>query len=1214
MPVQCAAVNPPPPAHTNAPTASGGRDRPVRALAEALDRVRDRLRWLIILRAAASLVAGGLIGLLAIGLIDLGLHLPAVARGVLLVAGLGGVAIGAKRLVLPAARWRMSRSALAHRLEQLQPQHAGTIASAVDMLDLADQPGETGSMARAVVAQASGGVAQVRAASLIRYTGVFRSLALLLGTGAVLGALALISPVMTGIGAQRVLAPWTDARWPTRFGITDLTETGVHPIDEALPIRVSIGPGDARAKVRVEWRTASNPEIQRAPMTAQPATASDARPYERLVDPARIARSVAQTQPEDTLRYRIITPDDQSAWKSVRLVRPPEVISASAEITPPAHATGAPGLANFRTGTIELPTGDASLGPVLGGSNVTLTWTFSSDVSPLDPETWSQEPVEITQPDARTVRVTLMSESPARIGPRVQDKHALGVRLPVSAGVDIRPDGVPSVQIARPGSDQIVTPQARIDTLTESSDEVGVVAVTLEAARWSRPEDSAGAPLEPSGDAVTIAEAAISGGVQTRAELEAEFTPESLDAKPGDEIVLAGVAMDTRGTPGLVRSQPRRLRVVSPEDFAARLRAQLDPIAGLLRRADDDQRNLIERNAATDRDSNSIARAQVSLGDTIGAARQAVRELSRDAQANRLDDPALNSMLRDVDRALDEAVDAARAAARLTDGNQPREATQQQQRVRERLGEAMAMLDRGSDAYLARRAISRLREQLEEAQRGTSEVGQRTAGQRDDEISRDDRAELDRLSEAQRDLSDRAREALEELSRRADALERDDPAQAEALRRAAESGRAGDLASVIQQGGQQTEQNQTGQAQESQQQALEQLEEMLEQIDSAAGLRDTALRRKLADLMQSIEALIIAQKRALGELARAQDSGDTRGLSGGMIALRDNTLGVIEDASAALSELRLIAEALRDAERAQTDAITALRLEPPSLDNAQVSEELSLSLLEQALEEAKRQDDQAEQREQDRRKAELRKAYREALQAQSALRDDSQPLLGRPLSRRERIESRRLSAGQRDLAATLEEIRAGTEELAEAPIFELAHDQLDILMRAASDALAESTPPESIALDQENAVAMLASLVEVLGDESPGGNEDFQDGSGGEGGGSGGEGEQPLIPPVAELRLLRDMQRAAMTMTRRISETPALRQDAARTARLADLQRLLAERGSGLIERMNQPPAPPSTPGDPPPPDPSQPDPESGQPDESPERIEPGAGSSDGGL
>lgn len=168
MPVQCAAVNPPPPAHTNAPTASGGRDRPVRALAEALDRVRDRLRWLIILRAAASLVAGGLIGLLAIGLIDLGLHLPAVARGVLLVAGLGGVAIGAKRLVLPAARWRMSRSALAHRLEQLQPQHAGTIASAVDMLDLADQPGETGSMARAVVAQASGGVAQVRAASLDR--------------------------------------------------------------------------------------------------------------------------------------------------------------------------------------------------------------------------------------------------------------------------------------------------------------------------------------------------------------------------------------------------------------------------------------------------------------------------------------------------------------------------------------------------------------------------------------------------------------------------------------------------------------------------------------------------------------------------------------------------------------------------------------------------------------------------------------------------------------------------------------------------------------------------------------------------------------------------------------------------------------------------------------------------------------------------------------
>lgn len=1186
--------------------------RPVLALAQALDSVGKRVRALLMLRAVAALLALTLLGALLLGLIDLGLRLPGGVRAVLLIAGLVACVMGVRRWVLPAARWRTTRAAMAHRLELLHPEHAGAIAPAVDLLPLAHEPGEGGSIARAGIARASASVAQVRAPSLIRYAGVFRSLAMLIAIAGVLATLTIVAPTMTGIGARRVLAPWTDARWPTRFGITDQTALDVHPIDEALPVRVSVGPGDARSRVRVEWRIAGNPEPQRAPMTAQPAPGTDARPYERLIDPARAAQAGQGAPGESTLRYRIITPDDRTAWKTVRLVSPPEIVTASAVITPPAHAEGAPGLANFRSGSIDLPTGDATVGPVLGGSNVTLAWTFSSDVTPIDTEAWSDEPIEISQPTARTIVVALVSDTPARVSPRVEDRHGLGVRLPVSAGVDIRPDGAPSVQIAEPGSDQIVTPDATIKTLIESADEVGVISVTLEATRLSRPEDSAGAPLEMIGQPLVIAQASIESGVQTRVDLEASLTPASLDARAGDEIVLAGIAIDSRGTPGFVRSQPRRLRVVSPEDFAARLRAQLDPISALLRRGDDEQRALIERNAAPDpqreQDRDAIVREQVALGDTIDAARQAVRKLARDAAANQIDDPALTSMLSDLDRTLDEAVDAARNAARLAEGNEQQAATQEQRRVRERLGEAVAMLDRGNDAYLARRAISRLREQLEEAKRGTGEVGQRTAGLREDEISAEDRAELDRLSEAQRDLADRAREALEELALRAEALERDDPAQAEALRRAAESGRAGDVASKIQEGGQQTEQNQTGQAQQSQDEALEQLEEMLEQIDSAGGLRDTALRRKLADLMRSIEALIGAQEWALADLNAAPDTDSAPGLAGTMIALRDNTLGVMEDASAALAELRLIAEALRDAEGAQTDAITALRDAPPDLDAARVSENLSLSLLEQALAEAKKQDEQAEQREQDRRKAELRKAYRDALQEQSALRDDAEPLLARALSRRERIESRRISTAQRELAGVLAEVRAGTEELSEAPVFGLAHDQLDLLMNEAADGLAQSTPPGSIALDQENAVALLASLVEVLGEQSPGGEEEFQDGSGGEGGGSAGGEDQPLIPPVAELQLLRDMQRAAMSMTRRISETPDLGQDVARTNRLADLQQALAERGAALIERMNQPPG-----GAPEPAVPDQAE-ESEQPGGPAERRDPGAGSTDGGL
>ena len=380
---------------------------------------------------------------------------------------------------------------------------------------------------------------------------------------------------------------------------------------------------------------------------------------------------------------------------------------------------------------------------------------------------------------------------------------------------------------------------------------------------------------------------------------------------------------------------------------------------------------------------------------------------------------------------------------------------------------------------------------------------------------------------------------------------------------------------------------------------------MLEQIDRAASLRDTALRRRLASLIASINQLIDTQRAELIALDRVRQ-GEAAGvdrLAPGMIALRDNTLGVIEEASAALVELRLIAESLREAEVAQTLAVVRLREQPPALEAAETQERASLGALGRALEEAQRQDEQAERREQERRKAELRRAYRDALQQQSAIRDETAPLIGRELNRRERVEARQIGAAQRELADRLVALREQTAEISEAPVYSLAHDRLDELMRAAADGLGEPIPPRGIALDHNQAVAILASLVEVLAEQSPGPQQDFQDGSGGgdgQGGSGGGQGED-LIPPVAELRLLRDLQRAAMETTRRLGEQPDLAQDANRVQRLSDLQRLLSERGVELIEKLSRPPTP-STPAPPPgqTPEPTQPKPEI--PDSGPNR------------
>lgn len=1169
IPVQWFGV-PDPSSHPE--TRPGAHDAPVRELAAALDRVGTRVRTLLVARGVAWLLGATLAGGVAVGLIDLGLRLPPAARLVLLAAGILTLFWGVRRQVLPAYRVRLSRASLAHKLERIEPQHAGQIAPMVDLLDQSEDGGETGRIARSALARAAEGVRGVRAARLIRWSGLRSSLLWLGACAGVLIALGAWSPSMTGIGARRVLLPWTEARWPTRFGVRDVTvlgAQGVHPIDEALPVRVEVGPGDPGGRVRIEWRTDGDDGESRSPMTEQSvATAGSSHIYERLIDPGESPAGADRAE-EVTLRYRIVTPDDRTGWRRVRLVRPPEVVRASAEVVAPEHARGAPGLANYRDGVRQMAGGEATVGPVLEGSRVTLRWEFASDVTETDTDAWTEAAIEVRRPDARTIEVGFDAAEAARITPTVADRHGLGLRVPVAAGVDVRLDSVPGVMIAEPGTDETVTPDAELPVRIDTTDEIGVVLARLEAQRWAPTEGSEGAAPEPVGEPDSVRE--VTPEPATRVELEAIVRPAAFGAQAGDELVLVGVARDTRGEAGEVRSQPRRLRVISHETYIARIRSQLAPVSRLLRRTDEEQRTLIQRAGEADSDSGEIAREQTEIGDSVSAAARSVRDLDRAARTNRLDDPSLTSMLRDLQGALREGLEASRSANRASEDGREEKAQEDRRTVRERLGEAMAMLDRGEDAYLARRAVARLREELEQAQRDTGIAGQLTAGKPESELSADERAELDRLARQQAELADQAREALEELTRRAESLERDDPAQAEALRRAAEAGRAGAVAQRIQQGGEQTEQNQTGQAQQSQQEALDQLDEMLEQIDSAGALRDTALRRKLADLIASITTLIAIQTRELDALSGAIAGGPAVGLAGGMINLRENTLGVIDDASAALAELRLIAESLREAEGSQTKAAGSLRLDPPALDEAQLHEQASLDALQRALDEAKRQEDQAEQREQAQKKAALRKAYREALEAQSALRDDSRPLLGRRLTRRERIESRRLATGQKELGELLATIRSETEELAEAPVFELAHEQLDLLSDSASDGLAQPTPPAGVGLDQDQAVMLLASLVEVLGDEPQGEQEDFQDGNaGGEGGGASGSGEEPLIPPVAELRLLRSMQQAALDVTRRIHESPELSADPDRRARAGDLQRSLAERGSALIERMNQ--------------------------------------------
>src|SRR5262249_51858283 len=153
----------------------------------------------------------------------------------------------------------------------------------------------------------------------------------------------------------------------------------------------------------------------------------------------------------------------------------------------------------------------------------------------------------------------------------------------------------------------------------------------------------------------------------------------------------------------------------------------------------------------------------------------------------------------------------------------------------------------------------------------------------------------------------------------------------------------------------------------------------------------------------------------------------------------------------------------------------------------------------------------------------LRKVYREALEQQVGLKGETDPFIGKAVDRRDRMKVRGLGERQETLRTSLDELRKKTQELTEASVFDYAHKRLDQAASTAGKKLRAGQADRAVARNQESAVRILMSLVQALDDQAKKDDEFREDQNSGGGGGAGGGQKPPLIPPLAELRLLRSM-------------------------------------------------------------------------------------------
>jgi len=945
--------------------------------------------------------------------------------------------------------------------------------------------------------------------------------------------------------------------------------------------------------------------------------------YERLLDTSSlIPARAAGSKDKVFLEYWFETSDDSTQPLRLALVEPPTVKAARVFITPPTYAAevaagadaGGPAIVS---GELDVGQGRderAAVGPVLAGSRVVMNLTLSREVPVPPPEdqashtrnlvNWVAATLPglensadlITRLDGTDWILTFTAEQTVRLPVVLRDEYGIGSPEEAAFRFDVVEDRAPAAVVVEPPQDESVLATALLDVAGEGRDDVGLASVVLRSQVAKPPGSSIGAAPEPAGDPTELHRAAAADGEATVLLLRA---PALLDLSAagvtqGDEVWLTTEARDIYAIEGLVHapvvSSKRRLRIISEGELIEQVRAELAGLRESAKRLEQEQGRLADQTSAAADDSKAagdLRARQDGLGDRLLPLGGVLERLQARAQRNRLEDESLAGLLNDaqamVKSAGEESDRAGAALERLGErppGQSPQQTAQDaleagaaQETVQEELLQLANLLDRGQDNWAVRRAIEKLLTEQRQLTSQTAAAAQTTQGQSPEQLSPQKAADLERVGQRQEDAAQRAGALVEALQQRSSQMQQADPSQAQAMQTAANRARQEQVKENLQKAGEQIKQNKTGSAGELQKQAERTLQDMLKELDRADEKRDEALRRVLASLIESLTQLIQQQDHELARLGKAMGGAvaEEERLDAGMIALNQNTLGVLASAKESMRDAVALHSLIDSAAAAQSAAVVALRAQPADHPEADENERVSLARLAEAVAEAERLESEAEDRDSARKLDELRQAYREALELQLALNAETIPLLGKELGRRERAVLRGLAARQDGIRQSLSQLRSNTQDLADAKLFDYVHTRLDHATADATAPMREGVVSAAVARNQRDTVRLLEGLLQSLADAKK--KDQFRGdngGGGGGGGGAAGAGSQPLIPPAAELKLLRFMQQEAADQTRSLSEA-AGGGDPAEMAGLTRLQRELAEQAQGLLDKIKPP-------------------------------------------
>jgi len=1143
-------------------------------------KIAASARWRI--RVAEAAVITTRLVLLAISAavaLDALVRFPVTVRWGLLLAVVVWLAVLMRRWLMPAIAKRESVVSLALVVESEHEDLEGRVASGVEF---AQSPAFAGSaLARAVAVAAGERTPRSAVQSLVSWSRLRREA---LGLSVVMAAwcaFAIINPTLALTGAERLLMPWVMAEWPARTSVRSTTFATHHPRRTALPLRADLFRGDPLEEpVWVRMRLVTGDTT--SDWTEMPLVHQGETRFERLIEPAA-----------DAVEFHFLTRDMETQAQRIDFVDAPTVSSVKATISPPAYAASAQpemfdlGRATDSRGRVPIP--------VLEGSRIDLAIETTPHI-PLPTgdkaEEWRERTLVFSgvsregSPQPPTLEceeivmvwhIRWMADVSRVLSLRLVDAHGVRNIDEITITVDVVADIAPEATMLEPSADETVLPTAALPLRGEARDDVGVTTLTLHVRRgeeWQRDlarQENIGA---------------------RHAEVIGALDLGELGASPGDVFEVTCVATDafvSAGTPREpTRSSPRRIRVLSRAQFDEETRNALAVLRQGALRVGERQRALIDRKEA----AQEQLRPQSEIGERLKALHAALDALGTRAQRNRIQDDAEESLREAATDMLEEAraqADGARdALQRATDdANNPaaiEEAQAHQEAVRQEIEDLAALLDRDKDAWAAAKSLERVAQSIARADEARRKAGASTMGKTPAELTSAEAAELDRAAESANQAAKTAAEAIEELRERSEQVSQKDPSRAGNLRQAAQRGESEAVSTRMEEAEAATRENKLDEARQASAAAAESVQRMMEDLVESEKTRTATLRRRLADLSEALEAIVreaqSVEEQGLALKGPAAPDVATAAVGTQAASVSRTALGVAEEARTTGPEAQRVVRLVERGAESEGRAATALLATPAQVAAGHEALVRATMLFKEALDAARAQERRTEEEQRQERMRELSQRYRVLAEKQEGILTATVALTQGDGGRRALVEGRRLGVAESEIAAEIAAIPEESEDVKQSGAFMEASTQAREAALTAAERLGAG-PPLDGAID---AVTELLEILKGLAlaldqaaerKDDPFGSQDAEGGS--QGGGAGGGGapqDESVIPPLAELRVLRALQKAVNERTRRAGATGATEEATrALAARQDGVAKLAEELRAEVEQRMREGPS-----------------------------------------